>query len=73
VSAWTGLIAATALAETALEADVLAKAALLAGPLRGRELLSDGGGLLVHDSGRVELAGPLRGRPRLPAELKEAA
>ena len=71
--AWSGLIAATALADTALEADVLAKAALLAGPLRGRELLSARGGLLVHDSGRVELAGPLRGRPRLPADLREAA
>ena len=34
--AWTGLVSATALAPTALEAEALAKAALLSGPLRGR-------------------------------------
>ncbi len=34
--AWTGLISATAVAPTALEAEALAKAALLSGPLRGR-------------------------------------
>jgi FAD:protein FMN transferase len=63
--AWTGLIAATALAPTALEAETLAKAALLSGPVHGAELLRRGGGLLVHDSGRVELAGPLAARPRV--------
>jgi FAD:protein FMN transferase len=34
--AWTGLVSATALAPTALEAEALAKAALLSGPRRGR-------------------------------------
>ena len=34
--AWTGLISATAIAPTALEAEALAKAALLSGPRRGR-------------------------------------
>jgi thiamine biosynthesis lipoprotein len=34
--AWTGLVSATALAPTAIEAEALAKAALLSGPLRGR-------------------------------------
>ncbi|HEU4737900.1 MAG TPA: FAD:protein FMN transferase [Solirubrobacterales bacterium] len=63
--AWTGLIATTALAATALEAETLAKAALLSGPARGAELLRRGGGLLVHDSGRVELVGSLAGRPRV--------
>lgn len=52
--AWTGVIQATALAPTALEAEILAKAALLAGPRRGRELLVHGG-LLVLDDGSVDL------------------
>ncbi len=52
--AWTGLIQATALAPTATEAEVLAKAALLEGPLRGRERLSSYGGFLISDSGTVE-------------------
>ena len=44
--AWTGVIQATAIAPTALEAETLAKAALLAGPERGRELLEAHGGVL---------------------------
>jgi len=58
--AWTGLIAATALAPTALEAETLSKAALLGGPAGAREVLAAHGGLMVHDDGDVELAGPLR-------------
>jgi FAD:protein FMN transferase len=58
--AWTGLIAATALAPTALEAETLSKAALLRGPAGAREVLAAHGGLMVHDDGDVELAGPLR-------------
>jgi thiamine biosynthesis lipoprotein len=53
--AWTGVIQATALAPTALEAEVLAKAALLAGPDRGRELLAAHGGVLVLDDGSVDV------------------
>jgi len=63
--AWTGLVGATALGDTALEAETLSKAALLSGPERGREVLSERGGLLVHDSGRVELVGPLAAAPRV--------
>jgi len=63
--AWTGLIAVTALGPTAVEAETLAKAALLSGPERGRELLAAAGGLLVHDSGRVERAGALAVQPRV--------
>ena len=63
--AWTGLIGATALGETALEAETLAKAALLSGPEGGRTILTERGGLLVHDSGRVEAVGPLGGKPRI--------
>ncbi len=63
--AWTGLIGATALGESALEAETLSKAALLSGPEGGRELLRERGGLLVHESGRVELVGPLAVLPRI--------
>ena len=53
--AWTGLIAATALAPTALEAEALAKAALLSGPDEGRRLLRTRyGGVLIHDDGTVD-------------------
>jgi len=63
--AWTGLIGATALGDTAVEAETLAKAALLSGPERGREILTERGGLLVHDDGRMETVGPLSVRPRI--------
>ncbi|MGN6276478.1 MAG: FAD:protein FMN transferase [Solirubrobacterales bacterium] len=63
--AWTGLVGATALGATALEAETLSKAALLSGPERGRQLLEEQGGLLVHDSGRVEMVGPLAVPPRI--------
>jgi thiamine biosynthesis lipoprotein len=65
--AWTGLVAATALAPTALEAEALAKAALLSGPAAGRRLLQGRhGGVLVHDDGAVEPVGRQRCSPRLP-------
>ncbi len=57
--AWTGLVSVTALAPTALEAETLAKAALLSGAAAGRRLLTRDGGLLVHNDGAIELAGPL--------------
>ncbi len=60
--AWTGLISATALAPTALEAEVLAKAALLSGPTGAARWLRRHGGLVVRDDGEVELLGPLRPR-----------
>jgi len=60
--AWTGLIGATALGATAVEAETLAKAALLSGPERGCEVLGELGGLLVHDDGEVEAVGPIAAR-----------
>ena len=54
---------ATALAPTALEAEVLAKAALLSGPAGAHRWLRDHGGLTVREDGEVELHGPLRPRP----------
>jgi thiamine biosynthesis lipoprotein len=62
--AWTGVLAATALAPTAVLAETLAKAAVLAGPEAGARLLAAYGGLLFDD----------RGEPRLvAAELRSAA
>ncbi len=53
--AWTGLVAVTALAPTTLEAEALAKAALLSGPEAGRRLLrASYGGVLVRDDGAVD-------------------
>jgi thiamine biosynthesis lipoprotein len=54
---WSGLVGATALGRSALEAETLAKAALLSGPEAGREVLARHGGLLVHEDGEVEVAG----------------
>jgi FAD:protein FMN transferase len=74
-SAWTGLIGATALAPTAVEAEVLAKAALLSGPAGAHRWLRRHGGLTVREDGEVELHGPLRPRPviRLRRPAAEAA
>jgi thiamine biosynthesis lipoprotein len=57
--AWTGLIAATALGGTALEAETLSKMALLSGPRGARHVLERHGGLFVHDDGDVTLVGPV--------------
>jgi FAD:protein FMN transferase len=73
--AWTGLIGATALGDSAVEAETFSKAALLSGPERGREVLAERGGLLVHDDGRIEPVGPLSAKPRvrLPAQAGRAS
>jgi thiamine biosynthesis lipoprotein len=63
--AWTGLIGATSLGDTAVEAETFAKAALLSGPEGGRTVLAERGGLLVYDNGRIETVGPLAARPRV--------
>ena len=63
--AWTGLVAVTAVAGNALEAEVLAKTALLSGPLEARRLLRKRGGVLQHDDGRVEIV-PAPAVVRLP-------
>lgn len=67
--AWTGLICATARAQTALEADVLAKAALLSGPEGAHRYLAEHGGVIVRDDGRVEEIGPLHDPPRMRIRL----
>lgn len=56
---WTGLLSATALAPTTLQAETLAKIALLRGPDGAREVLAARGGLVVHAGGAVETIGRL--------------
>lgn len=68
---WSGLIGATALGESVLEAETLTKAALLLGPAGARRVLARQGGIVVHDDGDVELIGPIDApaplRLRVPA------
>lgn len=71
--AWTGLVGATALAPTALDAEALSKAALLSGPDRGASVLSRYGGLLVHEDGEVEAVGPIEVRPYQRVVISSAA
>lgn len=61
-SAWTGLVAVTALGRSAVEAEFLSKLALLSGPAAARDLLREQGGLVVDDDGEVEAIGPIRAR-----------
>lgn len=64
--AFTGIVQATALACTAFEADVRAKAALLAGPDHAERYLPYGGVLLLHD-------GAVRSLPARDTALGESA
>ena len=59
---WSGLIAATALGATTLEAETLSKMALLLGPDGARTALAQHGGVIVHDSGNVEAIGCIAGQ-----------
>jgi thiamine biosynthesis lipoprotein len=71
--AWTGLVAVTAVAVTTLDAEVLAKTAMLSGPDRARTLLGRQGGVLQHDDGRIEIvSGPRTVRLRRPAVERAA-
>ena len=54
---WSGLIGATALGGSALEAETLTKMALLLGPEGARRVLAKRGGVVVHDTGEVEAIG----------------
>jgi thiamine biosynthesis lipoprotein len=55
--AWTGIVAATALAPTVVEAETYAKVAVLGGPDRARKILRGRGGLFVDADGAVEHVG----------------
>jgi thiamine biosynthesis lipoprotein len=60
--AFTGVVQATALATTATQAEVLAKAAVLSGPRRAAGWLAHGG-VLVFDDGRYAVLEPAASRP----------
>jgi thiamine biosynthesis lipoprotein len=70
---WSGLIGATALAPSALEAETLSKLALLSGPAGARRTLAEHGGLVVHDDGDVELIGPVDDRRNVVAHALGSA
>ena len=61
--AWTGVIQATSLGSTALEAETLAKMAFLMGPEAAAGILGGHGGLIVLDDGMVERFGSLAETP----------
>ena len=68
---WSGLIAATALGDSALDAETLSKMALLLGPAGARRVLAQHGGVIVHDTGDSEIVGPVVCRPGArPAALR---
>jgi thiamine biosynthesis lipoprotein len=60
--AWTGVVQATAFAPTALEAEILARTALLRGPDDGRFALVHGGVLILEDAS-VHVVEALAGQP----------
>jgi FAD:protein FMN transferase len=66
---WSGLVGATAIGTTALEAETLSKMALLLGPPGARKILAEHGGLIVRDDGDVEPIGPIDLRPGREASL----
>ncbi|MEA2375680.1 MAG: FAD:protein transferase [Thermoleophilaceae bacterium] len=71
--AWTGLTSVTALATSALEAEVLAKTALLSGPNAARRLLAGRGGVMQHDGGEIEVVPVYRPVIRLPRPPERVA
>ncbi|MBI4896826.1 MAG: FAD:protein FMN transferase [Actinobacteria bacterium] len=56
--AWTGLTTVTAVAPTALEAETIAKTALLRGAEGARKVLRTHGGAMLDYSGAVEIVAP---------------
>mgnify|MGYP001301195676 CR=1 FL=1 len=67
--AFTGLVAVTALAPSTVEAEALAKAALLRGPAGARATLARHGGITVAEDGTVERIGRLAPAPRVRLRL----
>ena len=53
-SAWTGVIQASAIGTSAIEAETLAKMAFLSGPEEGAHILEEKGGVLVLSTGQVK-------------------
>ena len=70
--AFSGLIAVTALAPTAVEAEALAKQALLSGPGAAAGILARHGGIAVDEAGRVARIGRLQPNPIVRLKLPPA-
>jgi FAD:protein FMN transferase len=70
--AFTGIVQVTAMAPSALQAETLAKAALLSGPGRAREWLPHGG-VVVFDDGAHEVVEPARKAERNGGHERHAA
>lgn len=68
--AFTGLVAVTALAPSVVEAEALAKAALLSGPAGARPILARHGGITVAEDGAVDRIGRLEPAPRVRVRLQ---
>lgn len=75
--AWTGLTAVTAVGPTALDAETIAKTALLSGADAARRILGEHGGAFVNYAGEVEIVAPAAqdqlATDRPLGESKEAA
>ena len=71
--AYTGVLQATALAPTALEAEWRAKAALLAGPDAAAGWLPHGGVLVGEDGGHLVVPAPSQAPPRVLAGSSHGA
>lgn len=73
--AFTGLVAVTALAPTGVEAEALAKTALLSGAAGARDVLARHGGVAFDEDGVMERIGPATGRPvvRMRIQARRAA
>lgn len=71
-AAFTGVVQATALAPTALQAEIRAKAAVLSGPAGARPWLPDGG-VIVADDGSFEVIEPGAGAGEDVAQVAAAA
>lgn len=71
--AFTGLVAVTALAPTAVEAEARAKAALLSGPEGARSVLRRHGGIAIEEAGHAERVGRLDAAPVVRLRLPGSA
>ncbi len=69
--AYTGLIAVTALAPTGVEAEALAKTALLCGPAGARHVLARHGGITFDEAGQPERIGIAVKRPVVRLRIPE--
>lgn len=68
---FTGLMAVSALAPTGVEAEALAKTALLSGPEAARSVLARHGGATFDETGAMERIRPASGRPTVRLRIPD--